>query len=242
MSHLSVASLKSAFSLSAAQEPSSSPTSPPHSTSPGSLSPIPLDVSVFELSVSESSSQVVTSSLYLPLAASGGHIETDRPLSMNSYSSSPFIPSRPAAPTPDSSLPQLALSSPAVSFKFSFSPLISHDATPLNSPSFRGSPVQRPRAPTPGSIASYFPSSMDISDMNYNDYGNTLYRYNWYQTQDRLQVPSRLSCHLDSPGSSHLMNGSATYLRSPSLFDQALSTTPALLPPLMFEDTSLLSL
>ena len=74
------------------------------------------------------------------------------------------IPSRPLALISETSVPRLSLLLPMVSSASLLSPSLSVDITETLSPSVLGSPFLRPRAPTPGSIASRLSTLLDVPE------------------------------------------------------------------------------
>ncbi|GJE94923.1 hypothetical protein PsYK624_110990 [Phanerochaete sordida] len=134
--------------------------------------------------------------------------------------------------SPPSSLPQLALSSPVASFHVSLSQIsTSADITAPYSPSLLGSPFQRPRAPTPGSVDSRlfaygYPSDDHGPLEHHNDF---LAPMAYDRTSSRLSMkPSLESLSPSSPFS----RPRAPTPGSLASFSMGPEHTPQLLPPL----------
>lgn len=244
LSHCNTMSLQSPFSFSQSRVPQAgishpSPSSPTISSTPGtrnqlvssSLSLVfdhllehSCDISSLR-TVSECDTDVSTD---MGMTETHSHTDSTGSSAFNSHSS----------------LMQLSLPSPTVSFKLSFSPS-SVGTSSTNSPSaFHGSPFERPRAPTPGSVSSRFSMSLDrsvdISDISYEIVDNCV--FTMQQTPGR-QVPVS-PLHLNIPTLAHQSSSSPRYLNVSGHRDHldASSCTPRLLSPLNLGDISPLSL
>lgn len=216
LSHYSVSSLRSAFSLSgqSCKALTSPARNPPacHITS-SSLS-IVFD-NLLDHSCDISSLRTICES---PRHPSSPTISFS-PRTTHSPASSQYTPFESYA-----SLDHLAVLSPAISFKLSFSP----SSPALSTHSFDASPYARPHAPTPGSVASRFSSTMDrsvdITDMDFEVVDNCVFK---------MQHAPVSQCFLDAPSRDGM---------SEAQFLDVAASAPKLLPPFDFQNDSPLSL
>ena len=221
-SRCSLSSLKSAFTFCAAPQPDSVDSPPPGAPDQ------PVSVSLVFDHLLEHSCDISSLRTISTVNADGHSDLNVRDIS--SYHS--FDSSVLSAFNSHSSLMQLSIPSPEISFELSFSP-----PSRTGSPNaIRGSPFERPRAPTPGSVASRFSTnldhSVDISDMAYEVVDNCVFVIQQTQPRQASTFTPHLDVQILSPQS------------SPRYLDRADVTpsTPRLLPPLNFYEISPLSL
>ncbi|KIP10901.1 hypothetical protein PHLGIDRAFT_185352 [Phlebiopsis gigantea 11061_1 CR5-6] len=216
LSHYSVSSLRSAFSLSG--QSCKALTSPARNLPACHITSSSLSIvfdNLLDHSCDISSLRTICES---PRHPSSPTISFS-PRTTHSPASSQYTPFESYA-----SLDHLAVLSPAISFKLSFSP----SSPALSTHSFDASPYARPHAPTPGSVASRFSSTMDrsvdITDMDFEVVDNCVFK---------MQHAPVSPCFLDAPSRDGM---------SEAEFLDVAASAPKLLPPFDFQNDSPLSL